>query len=705
MRLYARLITLLPASLRPSQGEGARLTREFSLASLLGVVLVLVVLVWVYRQTALDGLKQQEERAHIAVTTILGNAMWVPYAPFFQNAVTLPREQLSSRPEIADLQTVAEQQIAGTPIVKVKIYDSNGLTVFSTERAQIGEDNGHSAGITTARRGEIASEISFRRQLYALEGVISDRDIISTYVPMRRTADGPVEGVFEVYSDVTPLVQAIRATERRVLGIVTLILAGLYMFLLLIVRRAERELEAHEAERLQHDERVRYHAYHDVVTGLPNRVRFSEQLDAAMRRGKRSGRSLGILLLDLDGFKLVNDSLGHEAGDELLKRVADRIEFCTRESDMVFRVGGDEFTVVMESLATPETAGLLAQRLLEALAMPVRLGEREVIVGASIGIAVYPGPGTTAESLVKDADVAMYRAKEGGRNRYEFYTPEMGQAALVRLSLHTDLKRALENEEFVLHYQPRASLAQGTVVGVEALLRWARGGHELLAPDKFLSLLEDSGLIIPVGEWVLNEACRQNMAWQKAGLPPMRVSVNVSSRQFRGDAFVSSVLRALRSSGLHPRYLELEITESLLVENTERAIGLLSELKAVGVSLAIDDFGSGYSSLNYLKRFPVDFLKIDRTFIRDLGNNRRDAAIVAAIAALAHNLELGVVAEGVEEPHQLDFLGQQGCHEVQGNLLSRPVAPEYIAKVLSDVGAVFPAQAASRAGVPRYAAS
>jgi diguanylate cyclase (GGDEF)-like protein len=663
-----------------------RLSRDFTVASLVGFTLALTLLVWIHRETSIESLKQQEIRTHTSLTTAFANTLWAPYAEFVRTAASLPRAELLERPEIESLRSVVAQQTRDTAIVKISIYDASGYTVFSTETAEIGEDRRDAAGVVAARRGEIASAISFRDQFNTLVGVIADRNIISTQVPIRARPGGPVAGILELHSDVTPLIREISATGRRVALSVGGLLALLYVFLLFIVRRADHQLALHEAARADSDARMRYQAYHDLVTGLPNRASFNEQLEAALRRTKRAGRSTAVLLLDLDGFKLVNDSLGHDAGDELLKGVADRIEFCTRESDMVFRVGGDEFTVIAERLDTPESAANLAQRILNALAQPTRLGERDVVVGASIGIAVYPRDENNAEMLVKGADAAMYRAKEGGRNRFEFYTPDMNAEALARLSLQTDLKRALEHEEFVLHYQPRGSLNSGKIVGVEALLRWNRGRQELLAPDRFLTHLESSGLIIPVGEWVLREACRQNRAWQDQGLPPMRVSVNISSPQFRSGSLASVVRAALRESRLDARLLELELTESLLVEDTEEAIKILAELKAIGVSIAIDDFGSGYSSLNYLKRFPVDFLKIDRSFIRDIATNAKDAAITTNIVALARSLGLQTVAEGVEDREQLDVLGAQGCDEVQGFLFSRPVAAETMATAVASAG-------------------
>jgi diguanylate cyclase (GGDEF)-like protein len=666
-----------------------RLSRDFTVASLIGFALALTLLVWIHRETAIESLKQQEIRTHTSLTTAFANTLWAPYAEFVRTAAALPRAELRERPEIESLRSVVAQQMRDTAIVKISIHDALGYTVFSTEATEIGEDRRDAPGIAAARRGEIASAISFRDQLDTPEGVIADRNIISTQVPIRARPGGPVAGILELHSDVTPLIKEISATGRRVALSVGGLLALLYVFLLFIVRRADRQLALHEAARADSDARMRYQAYHDLVTGLPNRVSFNEQLEAALRRTRRTGRSTALLLLDLDGFKLVNDSLGHDAGDELLKAVADRIEFCTRESDMVFRVGGDEFTVIAERLETPESAANLAQRILNALAQPMRLGERDVVVGASIGIAIYPRDEGNAEMLVKGADAAMYRAKEGGRNRFEFYTPDMNAESLARLSLQTDLKRALEHDEFVLHYQPRGSLTSGKIVGVEALLRWNRGRQELLAPDRFLNYLESSGLIIPVGEWVLREACRQNRAWQDQGLPPMRVSVNISSRQFRSGSLASVVRAALRESGLDARLLELELTESLLVENTEEAIKILAELKAIGVSIAIDDFGSGYSSLNYLKRFPVDFLKIDRSFIRDIATSAKDAAITTNIVSLARCLGLQTVAEGVEDHEQLDVLGAQGCDEVQGFLFSRPVAAETMMAAVASAGTVL----------------
>ena len=561
----------------------------------------------------------------------------------------------------------------------MKVYDTNGLTVFSTDPRQIGQDKRTNAGFVRALAGAAASEITFRDHFDAWEGEIADRNIIATYVPVRIQAAAPVEAVMEVYSDVTPLVAKLERTQTQIVAGVIGALSLLYLLMLWMGGRSDRILREQEAQRVANEARVRYQAYHDPLTGLPNRASFVEHLEEAIRRSKRFGWSLGLMFLDLDRFKRVNDSLGHEAGDELLRVAATRLQGCIRESDMLFRMGGDEFTVLLENVKRPEEAAAVAVRMTQALAEPIELRHHELTATVSIGIALYPKDDRTGERLVKSADTAMYRAKELGRNRYAFFTQEMNDRVESQLVLEAGLQRAVRNDEFVLHYQPRVSAATRRVVGVEALLRWQHPERGLVPPGEFIPLLEESGLIVPVGARVIAAACRQNRAWQDAGLPPMRVSVNISSRQFRTGSLEETVREALRASGLQPEWLEIELTESLLVENSEHAVAVMERLKAIGVAISIDDFGTGYSSLGYLKRFPIDSLKIDRSFVKDLRTSATDAAIVDAISALAHSLGLGLVAEGVEEAGQADFLRARYCTEMQGYLFGRPVPPEEMA--------------------------
>jgi diguanylate cyclase (GGDEF)-like protein len=456
---------------------------------------------------------------------------------------------------------------------------------------------------------------------------------------------------------------------------VVLAMSVFYLIGFVILRRYERVLRAQETQRLADEERIRYQAYHDGLTGLPNRTSFAEQLERAVRRARRTGWTLGVMFLDLDRFKVINDSLGHDAGDQLLRVAATRIQRCVRESDLLFRMGGDEFAVLLENVRGPEESAAVAQRILEAFAEPVHLQDHEITVTTSLGIALYPKDDSTGERLVKSADTAMYRAKELGRNRYEFFTPEMNHRVESQLMLEGALQRALKAREFVLYYQPRVSNATRQVVGVEALLRWRHPERGLVSPLEFIPLLEETGLIVPVGTWVLETACRQAREWHDRGLQ-LAMSVNISARQFRSDLLVATVAEALRSSGLPPRFLEVELTESLLVDNAENALNVMSRLKALGVMVSIDDFGTGYSSLGYLRRFPIDLLKVDRTFIQDLASNPKDAAIVDAISALAKSLGIGLVAEGVEDAHQAEFMRARYCTELQGFLFSRPLPAE-----------------------------
>ena len=656
-----------------------KLFRYSSFVGLVAVIVVTVALSWFYRRLAFDALVETETRSNVALTKAFANSIWPSYAAFVGQAGKIPAADLPQRDEIRRLNRDLKLLAHGLDVVKVKVYDTNGLTVFSTDARQIGQDKRTNGGFRGALAGAPASEITFRDHFDAWEGEIADRNIISTYVPVRVHAAAPVEAVMEVYSDVTPLIAKLGRTQIEIAAGVIGALSLLYVLMLWMAGRSDRILREQEAQRVASEERIRYQAYHDPLTGLPNRASFVEHLEEAIRRSKRFGWSLGLMFLDLDRFKRVNDSLGHEAGDELLKIAAGRLQGCIRESDMLFRMGGDEFTVLLENVKGPEEAAAVAVRMSQAVAEPVELKHHELAATVSIGIALYPKDDESGERLVKSADTAMYRAKELGRNRYAFFTQEMNERVESQLVLEAGLQRAVRNDEFVLHYQPRVSSATRRVVGVEALLRWQHPERGLVPPGEFIPLLEETGLIVPVGARVLTAACRQNRAWQDAGLPPMRVSVNISSRQFRTGSLEETIREALRASGLAPEWLEIELTESLLVENSEHAVAVMERLKAIGVEISIDDFGTGYSSLGYLKRFPIDSLKIDRSFVKDLRTSATDAAIVDAISALAHSLGLGLVAEGVEEAGQADFLRARYCTEMQGYLFGRPVPPEEMA--------------------------
>ena len=426
-------------------------------------------------------------------------------------------------------------------------------------------------------------------------------------------------------------------------------------------------------ERRQAETRLAYMANYDSVTGLPNRHLLRERLDRAIKHEARSHRHLAIMFLDLDNFKSINDTLGHDVGDRVLQVVANRLLACLRESDTVARIGGDEFTVLVEDMTTMESIAALAQQIIDSLSLPFPLDGREMFCTVSVGIAIYPDDSESLDGLMKSADSAMYRAKEQGRNTYRFFTEDMHRRAYERLLLENRLRGALKRGEFQLHYQPQIDVASGATVGIEALLRWNDEERGLVPPVEFIGVLEDTGMIVEVGHWVLEEACAFNQSLREIGLPPIRVAVNISPRQFRQKGLVESIRQILSNTGLGAEYLDLEITESVLVDAVD-APDVLERLSGMGVRLSIDDFGTGYSSLSYLKRFPIDTLKIDRSFVRDIMTDSDDAAITVAIIALSRSLRLKVLAEGVETAEQLASLRHHGCDEIQGFLYARPMS-------------------------------
>ncbi len=435
-------------------------------------------------------------------------------------------------------------------------------------------------------------------------------------------------------------------------------------------------------ERKRYEEELERQASYDALTGLANRNLARDRVGQAIAYAARSNRAVALLFLDLDRFKRINDSLGHAFGDDLLRAVAERVRRCVRENDTVARLGGDEFVIVLSDMARPEDAAMVARKILLAVAQPLALAGREVSVSASIGVSLYPKDGADYDTLLRNADVAMYQAKETGRDRYRFYTEDMNARALERLDLEAALRRALDRGELLLHYQPLLALAGEAVSDVEALVRWRAGDRGLVSPGEFIPLAEETGLIVPIGKWVLREACRQAKAWADAGFSGLRVAVNLSARQFRERGLAQVVRGALEEAALPPALLKLEITESTVMHNAEEAAAILAELKALGVGIAVDDFGTGYSSLAYLRRFPLDQLKIDRSFVRDAVREAEAAAIVQGILGLAKNLRLETVAEGVETVEQLEFLKAAGCDKIQGYLFSPALPAEQLAALL-----------------------
>jgi diguanylate cyclase (GGDEF)-like protein/PAS domain S-box-containing protein len=435
-------------------------------------------------------------------------------------------------------------------------------------------------------------------------------------------------------------------------------------------------------ERKRIEQQINYMATHDTLTGLPNRLMFSQLLNHAIRSAQRHGKQLAVLFIDLDRFKVINDSLGHEAGDRLLKEMSRRFKRSLRAVDVVGRLGGDEFIILTEEVDELSQIANVAHKILTTTIQPMVLQGEECRVTASIGISIYPGDGTDEQTLIKNADIAMYFAKEEGKNNYQFYSKDIQSLSNKRFSIETNLRRALERNELSLEYQAKVDFKTGAITGVEALLRWENPYLGSVTPTQFIPVAEETGLIVPIGRWVMKTACAQNVAWQRQGLPPVCMAVNLSLRQLMDDNLLEDIKTALVDSGMAPNLWELEITESMVMHNPTRLITLLTDIKKLGVRLAIDDFGTGYSSLAQIKNFPIDTLKVDRSFIRNLSQDSENQAITQAIITMGKNLSLTVVAEGVETQEQKDFLRDHVCDEMQGFHFSKPIAPDQFADLL-----------------------
>jgi diguanylate cyclase (GGDEF)-like protein len=527
---------------------------------------------------------------------------------------------------------------------------------------------------------------------------------IESPAPRPEDIQADLDRVFLINEELTPIenqfVEALSEASRSAyLWLRVILFAATPVLLILGTVLSLRILQ----QRKRADDRVHHIAFHDDLTSLPNRLMLAQRLDQALSRHRRASMKLAILYMNLDRFKVINDSLGHEAGDVLLRQVADRLRSQSREGDTLARVGGDEFVVVMENCWNAADISACAQRLVEQLSAPYLLDQKDCHVTLSIGISIFPADGSDSQSLLKAADVAMYRAKEMGRNNYQYYLPSMNVHTLERLELESDLRRALERGEFFLHYQPKVEIASGLITGVEALLRWKHPTRGLVPPLDFIPLAEETGLIVPIGEWVLATACARTNIWQGRGLPKLSVAVNLSARQFGDSMLLEKLTRIIRASGLNPAHLELEITESVVMANGECAVAVLDKLKSIGVQIAIDDFGTGYSSLAYLKRFPIDTLKVDRSFIRDIPTDSGDMKITRAIIAMAHGLRLKVVAEGVETAEQLQFLRSQSCDAVQGYFLYRPLREDEVADALKANRLAFATSAHAHASCGTFA--
>lgn len=681
------------------------LSRYFSILSLILIGLAAGLLGLMYREMSVHQMTVLAEDRNVAMAQVFENALGGPLNGLMAASVGKDASMLQESEASKEMQASVMALMRGTAVVKIKIYNRLGVTIFSTEPAQIGENRLDNPGFKAALGGKVISDLTHRNSMDTFEGVRSDIDLLASYIPISGEGKA-VEGVFELYQDVTPFMSSF----RQMLWIVTAVVAGvfavLYLVQLLVVRRAQgilqdqaerleaarstleiqvdartqelrrtnRQLEDEVAERRQAESKLNYLAYHDPLTGLANRRYFLERLEASLIDAAEKNNRLAVLFIDLDQFKQVNDSLGHGVGDELLVSVAAALCEHVRLIDMIARLGGDEFICVMESVRSDEEVAMLAQEVIAAFDSPFRIGGHDLFLSASVGISIFPDDGTSVGDLLRNADTAMYRAKDLGRGHYHFYTPEMTRNAQERIKIEMLLRRALDSGELSVHLQPQVDAKNGRLVGAEALVRWDSPELGSVPPTRFIPLAEESGIIIQLGTWVLRETCRQVMKWTASGFELPQVSVNLSVKQLERPEFVETLLEILDETGIEPSRLKLEITESVVMA-VDDAFSLLERLRKIGISLALDDFGTGYSSLSYLKMLPVQQLKIDRSFVIGIGTNPEDEAIIRSVMALAQSLDFEVVAEGVETAEQAAFLSASGCHQLQGFLHGSAVTP------------------------------
>ncbi|MBI3479389.1 MAG: EAL domain-containing protein [Nitrosomonadales bacterium] len=659
-----------------------RLLRYFSIASLISMVLAAVVLGMLHKMFEKNYLLRLGENQNAMLTQFFANNLWPQFRGFANTSNLLDANALRSHPDIARLSLNVRNVIRNTPTVGVQIYQLDGRMLFSTDAAQIGTRNGNDAGFLSARKGLTQSEIAHHDKFSAFDRDIVDRDVLSSYIPLRNNVDGSIEGVMNIYTDVSDLLASDEREERLVTMSEVAVLVTLYVILFFIVRHADNVIRNQSEQKRRIEQNLNHLATHDLLTNLPNRVLLLDRIKLSLAAAERHNNLLAVAVIDLDNLQSINNSLGHLIGDKVLQTVAQRLVRCLRESDTTAHHGSDEFIVSLPDIHSNVDLFQIAKKMLGVIAEPIEVDGRELHVTASIGIALYPEHAKDAESLIRKAGMAMHSAKRLGRNRHQMFTEHMDEEVQQQVQIEDEMWRALKNNEFVLYYQPIIDLKSGAIVGAEALLRWPNPHGTWISPAEFIPMTEQCGLIVSLSEWVLSEACAQFQTWRESGLELDRftISVHLSRRHFVTTGLATMIAGITELSEIDPRNLHIEISDGLLTDMNESILANFDALKRMGIKFSLDNFGAGYSSLGYLRSFPIDMLKINRSFIQDIPDDADHIAIVSTIIALANSLNLTVVAKGVETATQLSSLQQLGCHQAQGFLFSRPLpADDFLA--------------------------
>ncbi|WP_455206661.1 putative bifunctional diguanylate cyclase/phosphodiesterase [Kaarinaea lacus] len=656
--------------------------RNFTIAGILGLVIVTSILGYLYRDREIDNLIGFSAGESQALVQVFDNLIWRDFSPYLVDIEALDNAKLRQHAGVREFDKTIRSQIQKLDIHLVSVVAPNGNTVFSTNPRQLGISQNTNQYFQNAKNGTATSRLVHRDLVNSMEEMKLDRYVVINYVPMFDVGDPNPVAVFEIHFDVTGFVHEINHNISLAYFAIGFLLMLLIAVFFVLANNAEIKMKQLTAVIGQQEKFIEHQGYHDMLTGLPNRILFRDRLEYAMKDCIPRELLLAVLFIDLDHFQKVNDALGHAIGDRVLLEVSSRLKACVRSGDTVARLGGDEFVIMLEKIAVLDEAEDVARQILVTVSEPIVMEDKEFFVTPSIGIAIYPFDDDDVNSLLKKANSAMSKAKNAGRNTFRYFTESARQQLASRFTIENALRRALERDEFELYYQPVVQAKTGRILAVEALLRWNSRELGFISPLEFIPLLEETGLIISVGQWVLEHACRQNVAWQKKGIRDLKMNVNMSAKQLLHKHLIKQVNEALDGSGLRPHLLDVEITESLLIEDFSNTIHILDMLNETGISLSVDDFGTGYSSLSYLKRMPVDTLKIDQSFVRDITVNIDDAAIVEAICALSKSLRFKVTAEGVESTQQLEFLRRVGVNAIQGYLFSRPMPASDLEQLL-----------------------